>query len=122
MKAHRIGLLQVLGNLVLNAYESIKRAGIARGEILLEASDEIVDDVAMVRVTVRDNGAGFDDETGRKIFMRGFTSKSDGDETGLGLHWCANAVAGMGGRIVAASDGQGCGAEFHVLLPAAPGG
>ena len=122
VKAHRIGLLQVLGNLVLNAYESIKRAGISRGEILLEAHDEVVDDVAMVRVTVRDNGTGFDDETGRKIFMRGFTSKAHGDETGLGLHWCANAVAGMGGRIVAESDGQGCGAEFHVLLPAASGG
>ena len=82
----------------------------------------MLDDVQMVRVTVRDNGTGFDQETGRKIFMRGFTSKKEGDETGLGLHWCANAVAGMGGRIVAESDGQGCGAEFHVLLPAASGG
>ena len=39
-----------------------------------------------------------------------------------GMHWCANAVAGMGGRISAESDGQGQGAEFHVLLPAAQGG
>jgi len=31
-------------------------------------------------------------------------------------------VAGMGGRIIAESAGPGCGAEFHVLLPAATGG
>jgi len=42
-----------------------------------------------------------------------------GDTTGLGLHWCANAVAGMGGQISAESAGTGQGAAFHVLLPAA---
>jgi sensor histidine kinase regulating citrate/malate metabolism len=59
--------------------------------------------------------------TGEKIFQRGFSSK-EGNMSGLGLHWCANAVAGMGGRIQAESDGPGHGAEFHVLLPAAQGG
>jgi C4-dicarboxylate-specific signal transduction histidine kinase len=39
--------------------------------------------------------------------------------SGLGLHWCANSLAGMGGRIVAESAGAGRGAQFHVLLPAA---
>ena len=95
--AHRIGLLQVMGNLILNAYESIKRSGHLTGEILLHASDEVVDDQQMVRVTVRDNGTGFDEETGKKIFQRGFTSKTRGEFKGLGLHWCANAVASMGG-------------------------
>jgi signal transduction histidine kinase len=38
------------------------------------------------------------------------------------LHWCANAVAGMGGRISAESDGAGKGAKFHVLLPIAQRG
>ena len=42
--------------------------------------------------------------------------------TGLGLHWCANALAGMGGGIQAQSEGPGHGAEIHVLLPAAQGG
>ncbi len=120
--AHRIGLLQVMGNLILNAYESIKRHGENEGHIALAASSELVDDKNMVRLSVRDNGTGFDSETGRQIFQRGFTSKTKDETTGLGLHWCANAVAGMGGRIIADSGGEGRGAEFHVLLPAAQGG
>jgi len=122
VKAHRIGLLQVLGNLFLNAYESIQRENREQGQISLTASDAVVDDKPMVRLTVRDNGTGFDEDTGQRIFQRGYSSKSEGSATGLGLHWCANAVAGMGGRIIAESQGSGKGAEFHVLLPAAPGG
>jgi len=121
IRAHRIGLLQVMGNLILNAYESIQRSGEDSGQIALLATKETVDDEAMVRVTVRDNGSGFDKATGEQIFQRGFTSKTEGNTTGLGLHWCANAVASMGGRISADSVGPGCGAEFHVRLPAARG-
>lgn len=122
VRAHRIGLLQVMGNLILNAYESIKRSGTAHGKISLLGSNEMVDDKPMVRVIVRDNGRGFGEDTKPMIFQRGFTSKSESEFTGLGLHWCANAVAGMGGKISAESDGEGRGAEFHVLLPAAQGG
>jgi signal transduction histidine kinase len=122
VSAHRIGLLQVMGNLILNAYESIQRARRRKGRIRLSAASEIVEDRPMVRLTVQDNGTGFEDDTGRKVFQRGFTSKGEGDTTGLGLHWCANAVSGMGGRISAESGGAGKGAEFHVLLPVAEGG
>jgi len=120
--AHRVGLLQVLGNLILNAYESIERAKSANGRISLSAKNTVVDDTEMVQLTVRDNGTGFEEDVRNRIFQRGFTSKSKGDTTGLGLHWCANAVASMGGRIFADSEGEGRGAEFHVLLPAAHGG
>jgi len=122
VKAHRVGLLQVMGNLMLNAYEAIMRNGDGNGRIMLTASEELLDDQAMVRVTIRDNGCGFDADTSKRIFQRGYSSKEEGEFTGLGLHWCANAIAGMGGRISAASDGVGQGAEFHVLLPAAQGG
>jgi two-component system NtrC family sensor kinase len=120
--AHRIGLLQVMGNLILNAYESIQRASQKKGQIFLTAKSELVEDQAMVRLTVRDNGTGFEADAETKVFQRGFTSKGEGDTTGLGLHWCANAVAGMGGRISAESDGAGKGAQFHVLLPIAQRG
>ncbi len=120
--AHRIGLLQVMGNLILNAYESIKRCKKTDGLIFVDAAEEVIDDTPMVRVTIRHNGSGFNKDTGEKIFRRGFTSKNEGRTTGLGLHWCANAVAGMGGRIQAESRGLGQGAEFHVLLPTAQGG
>ena len=122
VEAHRIGLLQVLSNLILNAYESIQRRQEPDGQIHFEVTSAMLEDKDMVCLTIRDNGAGFDEETGDRIFQRGFTSKTEGETTGLGLHWCANAVAGMGGRIRAESEGLGKGAEFHVLLPAAQGG
>jgi len=121
VRAHRVGLLQVLSNLILNAHESIERANASDGRISLSASDTVVNDQQMVQLTVRDNGTGFDEDVRNRIFQRGFTSKSKGNTTGLGLHWCANAVASMGGRIFADSQGDGKGAEFHVLLPAAQG-
>ena len=121
VKGHRVGLLQVLGNLILNAYEAINRSDAGAGRIAVSASNERVGDTDMVRVTVSDTGCGFDSEGRKKIFQRGFSSKQ-GHMSGLGLHWCANALAGMGGRIHAESDGEGRGARFHVLLPAAQGG
>ncbi len=119
--AHRVGLLQVLGNLILNAYESIQRSQSNSGRIELSAVTESVEDKPMVRLTVSDTGCGFDENFKQKIFQRGFSSKQ-GHMSGLGLHWCAISLAGMGGRIQAESRGPGQGAEFHVLLPAAQGG
>ena len=121
VRAHRVSLLQVLGNVVLNAWESIQRSDHPDGRIRVVACEETVNEQPMVRLTVIDNGCGFDPDTAGKIFQRGFSSK-DGNLSGLGLHWCANALAGMGGRIQAESEGPGRGAEFHVLLPAAQGG
>lgn len=121
VRAHRVSLLQVMGNVILNAYESIQRGESGSGRIEVAVSEETVDEQPMVRLTIVDNGCGFDAETGEKIFQRGFSSK-EGNMSGLGLHWCANALAGMGGRIQAESNGPGQGAEFHVLLPAARGG
>ena len=118
VRAHRVGLLQVLGNLILNACESIQRTQSHSGRIELSAATESVENQTMVRLIVSDTGCGFDENFGKKIFQRGFSSKQD-HLSGLGLHWCANAVVGMGGRILAESRGPGQGAEFHVLLPAA---
>lgn len=119
--AHRVSLLQIMGNIILNAYESIQRNHTPAGRIEVSVAEETVDEQPMVRLTVVDNGCGFDESTSEKIFQRGYSSKV-GNMSGLGLHWCANALAGMGGRIRAESGGPGQGAEFHVLLPAAQGG
>ncbi len=121
VRAHRVGLLQVLGNVLLNAYESIERSQSHRGRIELSAELESFDEKQMVRLTVSDTGCGFADDFRQKMFQRGYSSKQ-GHLSGLGLHWCANALAAMGGRIQAESSGPGRGAQFHVLLPAAPGG
>lgn len=118
VRAHRVGLLQVMGNLILNAYEAIKRQQSGSGNIEVAASTEIIDEQPMIRVCIKDSGCGFASDQNDKIFQRGFSSKK-GHMSGLGLHWSANALAGMGGRIVAESPGPGRGAQFSVLLPAA---
>jgi sensor domain CHASE-containing protein len=119
VRAHRVGLAQVLGNVILNAFEAIRRGGTGGGRIEVSAALDSKQERPMVRVTVRDSGCGFTEAESQRIFQRGFTSKQPSEFAGLGLHWCANSVAAMGGRILAESDGPGCGAAFHVLLPAA---
>ncbi|HUD97017.1 MAG TPA: CHASE4 domain-containing protein [Woeseiaceae bacterium] len=118
VRAHRVGLLQVIGNLILNSHEAIRRQQPGSGSIDVAASEEMVDERPMIRISIKDSGCGFESEQSNKIFQRGFSSKK-GHLSGLGLHWSANALAGMGGRIIAESPGPGRGAQFSVLLPAA---
>jgi len=117
-RAHRVGLFQIFGNILLNAYESIRRSGRNEGEISVNASAERLGAETEIHITIRDSGAGIDDAALDHVFNRGYTSK-DGDRGGLGLHWSANALAGMQGRISVASDGPDRGAEFRVTLSAA---
>jgi sensor domain CHASE-containing protein len=121
VQAHRVGLVQVLGNLLLNAYESILRSQAKAGSIRVTASHDHVGGQDMVRLTVSDSGCGFGAEVKPNIFQRGFSSK-EGHQRGLGLHWCANALSNMGGRISAESEGPELGAAFHVKLPSGPAG
>jgi signal transduction histidine kinase len=116
VQAHRVGLVQVLGNLILNAYESILRSQAKAGTIRVTASRDDIDGKAMVSLTVSDSGSGFAADVKHNIFQRGFSSK-EGHQRGLGLHWCANALGNMGGRISADSEGPELGAAFHVVLP-----
>ena len=117
VKAHPILLGQVLGNLFINASEAIAAAGRHEGEIVITCVQEKSADEPEVLVTVTDNGEGILADKLEKIFERGYSSRSH-KSGGLGLHWCANCLAGMGGRIAATSEGPGRGAAFHVCLPA----
>ena len=49
-----------------------------------------------------------------RVFEKGFSTKSRDTNYGIGLHWCANAISALGGRIWAASDGPGRGASMHL--------
>ena len=53
----------------------------------------------------------------QRVFEKGFSTKSRDTNYGIGLHWCANAVAALGGRIWAASEGPGRGASLHLIVP-----
>lgn len=117
--AHRVGLMQILSNVLLNAYESIRRSGVADGKISVNAAASEDEAIGLVRISVCDNGTGIAADRLREVFVRGVTAKQGG-HGGLGLHWCANALDDMGGRIYAQSDGVGRGAVFSILLPHDP--
>ena len=115
---NRITLTQVVGNLMVNAAESIRMAGVANGKIAVTGYREAVDGKDMLHIEVRDNGGGISEEAMASLFQRGFSTKQQ-KKGGIGLHWCANSVIAMNGQIHATSDGTGKGATFHLLLPAA---
>jgi len=118
--AERIALMQVFHNLLLNAIEAIQAAQRPDGRIKITAVGA-AGTPGMIDVQVHDNGTGIDTGNLTRIFERGYTTKPR-RAGGLGLHWCANTVINMHGRLHAESDGNGNGTTFHLLLPIAEQG
>ncbi len=109
----------VLTQLLMNAAEAISAGETEQGRIDISASVQTLPDGgSTVDLAVRDNGRGIEDGTLQTIFERGFTTKAD-RKGGLGLHWCANSIAGLSGRIFAESGGLQQGAVLHLVLPVA---
>ncbi len=99
---------QVIINLVLNAGQAITGAGVVTlrtrglpGEVVLEVSD---------------NGPGVPRALRERIFTPFFTTKPEGEGTGLGLYICSNIITGHGGTITV-EDAPGGGASFSIRLP-----
>jgi sensor domain CHASE-containing protein/HAMP domain-containing protein len=116
VRAHSITLLQVFNNILLNGAQSIQRSGTIQGKISIRAETEDAGRVGMVHLQIRDNGEGIESGKLRGIFERGSSAKRS-LPLGIGLHWCANAIAEMNGRIYPESEGKGRGSCFHILLP-----
>jgi PAS domain S-box-containing protein len=116
IKAHRISLVQVVANILVNAAESIRKFGTISGTIHIGTDSDNMDGADMIHLKICDNGEGIKASNVDRIFERGFTTKPEGS-SGIGLHWCANTITAMKGRLYAESDGIGHGACFHLLLP-----
>lgn len=116
LRMHRAGMLQMIGNLLANAAEAIGESGKDQGTVFADASVQEAEGCSMIHLCVRDDGAGIAADNLDRVFERGFTTKA-GLARGMGLHWCANTVMAMDGRMYAESDGVGQGACLHVLLP-----
>ncbi|KQR70027.1 CHASE4 domain-containing protein [Rhizobium sp. Leaf341] len=116
---HRVPLEQVFGNLIVNAAEAIEASDRGTGTVRIGVRP--VSDAAgteTVELTVTDDGVGIDGENRDRLFEKGFSTKTGG-KRGVGLHWCANAVNAMGGRLSVESNGPQQGATFRIVLPAA---
>lgn len=99
-------VIQVLGNLTLNACQAMKDGGKLRFSSC--AQDETI------RIVVQDTGSGISPENMKKLFEPLFTTKAKG--IGLGLAVCQKLIESNNGRIEVESE-LGKGSSFSVYLP-----
>jgi two-component system NtrC family sensor kinase len=117
VKIARTILRLILQNLIINAADAVRDAGRDKG--VLHVAAEILRDAGgeQLHLHCKDNGIGISKADLERVFEQGFSTKSRETNHGIGLHWCANAISALGGRIWAASDGPGLGASMHLMLP-----
>jgi sensor domain CHASE-containing protein len=113
----RTVLRLILQNLIINAADAVRDAGRDKG--VLHFAAEIVGDAdnEQLHLHCKDDGVGIAADNLQRVFDKGFSTKSRETNYGIGLHWCANAISALGGRIWAASEGPGLGASMHLMLP-----
>ncbi|MGE5361622.1 MAG: ATP-binding protein [Bacteroidales bacterium] len=108
-------LAQILGNLLQNASKFTPPGG--RVLVSLERESQ------SVRLRVRDNGLGLDDEVRGRLFHPFAQADSTLHRTrgglGIGLALVKALVELHHGQVEALSDGPGTGTEFDVVLPLA---
>ncbi len=110
--ANRVHLVQILGNVFVNAHEAMMAAGANPMQIIV--SHECGNDGDLT-VKIKDNGDGVDPAKIPDVFQRGYSTR-DHKAGGLGMHWSANAVRAMGGSISLESEGMGKGATLVLTL------
>ena len=70
----------------------------------------------LMAIIVCDNGSGMDDKTVRRIFEPFFSTKPEGEGTGMGLSMVYGLIKQLGGAIEVESE-VGSGTTFTILLP-----
>jgi two-component system, NtrC family, sensor kinase len=107
----------ILQNLIINAADAVREAGMDKG--VLHVGAEIVHeaDGEQLHLHCKDDGIGIAANNLERVFEKGFSTKSKATNYGIGLHWCANAIGALGGRLWATSEGLGRGASMHLILP-----
>jgi signal transduction histidine kinase len=109
----------VLQNVIINAADAIRESGRPLGRLYIAAEIVRGSEGEQLHLCCTDSGVGIDRDNLARIFERGFSTKSTKTNSGIGLHWCANSIGALGGRIWAASEGAGLGAAMHVMVPLA---
>jgi sensor domain CHASE-containing protein len=115
----RTTLQQVFQNLIQNAAEAVRDARRAHGNLHVSGGVESGVGGNELRIRFTDDGAGIAPEHLARIFERGFSTKPGESNSGIGLHWCANAMQALGGSLRAEDREPGQGASFLVVVPLA---
>jgi two-component system, NtrC family, sensor kinase len=119
VRVARTVLRLVLQNLIINAADAVRDAGKVKGTLRVTAEIVSKPDRTQLHLECQDDGVGIAAENLERVFEKGFTTKSKETNHGIGLHWCANAIGALGGRIWATSAGPGQGASLHLMIPLA---
>ncbi len=117
VRVARTVLRMVLQNLIINAADAVRDSGKDKGVFRVAAEIVSEPDGQQLHLRCEDDGVGIPQDQLERVFEKGFSTKSRDTNHGIGLHWCANAVLALGGRIWAASEGPGRGAAMHLMLP-----
>lgn len=112
VRGERIQLQQVVLNLMMNAFEAMRRSKTDDRELTIETSAVNHHEVT---VLVSDTGPGIPADRMDRVFEPFFTTKSDG--LGMGLAICRSIVELHGGGISVANNAEK-GVSFRVVLPA----
>jgi len=100
---------QVVINLVMNAVHAMQ----GQGKITVTTG---INSTGMLELQVRDTGPGIAPELQEEVFAPFFTTKPEGEGTGLGLYICQNIIREHGGTIALESQ-LGEGTLFRISFP-----
>lgn len=104
----------VLQNVIVSAADAVRDAGKAKGVLRVSAATVREGAQEHLHLVCVDDGASLAGEDLERLFDKGSSTKT---AEAIGLHWCANAINALGGRIWAASDGPGRGTAIHLMVP-----
>ncbi len=116
--ANRDEFIQILTNLIRNAFQAILSAGDPsswkKGAITVRATGE----GHLLLVDVIDNGPGVPVDQRSLLFEHGFTTKSPTEGTGMGLSICRRYARAFGGEVdLLYSEPGARGTCFRVTIP-----
>jgi light-regulated signal transduction histidine kinase (bacteriophytochrome) len=122
VQADALQMRQLLQNLIGNALKFRRADEAPQVRLFSELIDTTTDAPARYRITVEDNGIGFDKQYAERIFtpFERLHSRQEYEGTGMGLALCKKIVERHGGTI-AASGRPGTGSSFSITLPATTG-
>jgi PAS domain S-box-containing protein len=115
VRGDRVGLQQVILNLIVNACDAMKLNEPARRHLTVTTEP---DGEGAVQVSIADHGGGIPPEKIERVFEPFFTTKDGG--LGLGLAICRSIVATHGGRLWVTNN-EDRGATFCFSLSTQPG-
>ena len=107
-------ITQVLLNIVINAEHAVSESG---DEMRILINADFDKQEKLIKVSVADNGPGILTEALEHIFEPFYTTKQEGEGTGLGLSYAYDVARSHGGSLTVKPSNLG-GAIFTLRLPA----